>query len=183
MSIRKKFISYHLLLVILPLLAASAVIYTTASSIISGKSGEAMFQAFKQTQSRLDEMLETTENLSYKLLASEAVQQLSTDAVEQSLYSVVQYGNQLNLYLFQELRALPYIRAVSLVKLDGVETLYSYGDMTDAGDRLPWEQAVKAKGVPNGLAGTWPTRAVGHRLRFCGRSMESRRSARYRCCE
>ncbi|MBP1964955.1 two-component system sensor histidine kinase YesM [Paenibacillus aceris] len=146
MSIQKKFFIYLFLLVILPLLLASSIILSKASEIIGSKSREAVFQSFKQTQFRLNQIVSNAENLSLKVLGNEDVQQLSTLNEQSSQYEFVMHTNGINFFLQQELKMQPYIKFFLLVK--GQNLIYHFGTYKENVNAELLQKAVDNNGIP-----------------------------------
>ncbi|WP_240421743.1 hypothetical protein [Paenibacillus periandrae] len=111
------FFVYLFVLVILPLMAASFLILAISSDIIGSKSREAVFQSFKQTEFRLNQIVSNTEYLSDKLLGNEDVQQLSNLNEQSYPYEFVVRTNGLNYFLQQEIRVQPYLHSFLLINI------------------------------------------------------------------
>lgn len=146
MSIQTKFFVYLFVLVILPLMAASFLILAISSDIIGSKSREAVFQSFKQTEFRLNQIVSNTEYLSDKLLGNEDVQQLSNLNEQSYPYEFVVRTNGLNYFLQQEIRVQPYLHSFLLI--NNTKPIYRFGYYENEVNQELLQQAIHQKGVP-----------------------------------
>lgn len=146
MSIQTKFFVYLFVLVILPLMAASFLILAISSDIIGSKSREAVFQSFKQTEFRLNQIVSNTEYLSDKLLGNEDVQQLSNLNEQSYPYEFVVRTNGLNYFLQQEIRVQPYLHSFLLI--NNTKPIYRFGYYENEVNQELLQQAIQQKGVP-----------------------------------
>ena len=115
MSIQTKFFVYLFMFVIIPLLVAFMLILASSTNIIGSKSREVVFQSFKQTEFRLNQIIANTEYLSLQLLSNEDVQSLSSSDRGPSAYEELLSKNDLNYLIQQELSLQSYLHSLSPV--------------------------------------------------------------------